>query len=314
MQTTDNPNRNFGFSLLLLLGLLGGLGDLTGLTIGLLNGLDDTDSDGLTHVTDGESTERWVLLVRLDTHWLGWDHLDDGSVTTLDELGGSLHNLTRSPVDLLDEFSELACDMSGVAIEDWCVTSTDLTWVVKNDDLSVERSSFLGWVVLGVGANVSTTDIFDGNVLDVETDVVSWETLNELLVVHLDGLDFGGNVGWSKVDDHTSLDDTGLYTTDWYRTDTTDLVNVLERETEGLVGRSDGGLDGIDGLEEGLSLDDTGLGLLGPSLVPGHVGGLLQHVITVPTRDWDESNRFRVVSDLLDETRSLLDDLVEPIL
>jgi hypothetical protein len=82
MQTTDNPNRNFGFSLLLLLGLLGGLGDLTGLTIGLLNGLDDTDSDGLTHVTDGESTERWVLLVRLDTHWLGWDHLDDGSVTT----------------------------------------------------------------------------------------------------------------------------------------------------------------------------------------------------------------------------------------
>jgi hypothetical protein len=163
--------------------------------------------------------------------------------------------------------------MSGVAIEDWCVTSTDLTWVVKNDDLSVERSSFLGWVVLGVGANVSTTDIFDGNVLDVETDVVSWETLNELLVVHLDGLDFGGNVGWSKVDDHTSLDDTGLYTTDWYRTDTTDLVNVLERETEGLVGRSDGGLDGIDGLEEGLSLDNTGLGLLGPSLVPGHAGG-----------------------------------------
>ncbi len=160
--------------------------------------------------------------------------------------------------------------MGGVAIEDWCVTSTDLTRVVKNDDLGVEGSGLLGWVVLGVGTNVSSSDILDGNVLDVETNVVSWETLNELLVVHLDGLDFGGDVGRSKVDDHTGLDDTGLDTTDWYRTDTTDLVNVLEGETEGLVGRSDWWLDGVDSLEEGLSLDNTGLGLLGPSLVPGH--------------------------------------------
>lgn len=30
-----------------------------------------------------------------------------------------------------------------------------------------------------------------------------------------------------------------------------------------------------------LALDDTSLGLLLPSLVPGHVGGLLQHVVTV---------------------------------
>ena len=125
-----------------------------------------------------------------------------------------------------------------MAIEDWCVTSTDLTRVVKDDDLGVERSSFLGGVVLGVGADVTTTDILDGNVLDVETDVVTGETLGELLVVHLDGLDFGGDVGWSKGDDHTGLDDTSLDTTDGDRADTTDLVDVLERKTEGLVGRA----------------------------------------------------------------------------
>jgi hypothetical protein len=32
--------------------------------------LDDTNSDGLTHVTDSETTERGVLLVGLDTHGL----------------------------------------------------------------------------------------------------------------------------------------------------------------------------------------------------------------------------------------------------
>jgi molecular chaperone GrpE (heat shock protein) len=35
--------------------------------LGLVDGLDDADSDGLPHVTDGEPTERGVLVVGLDT-------------------------------------------------------------------------------------------------------------------------------------------------------------------------------------------------------------------------------------------------------
>lgn len=45
--------------------------DLATLSIGLLNRLDDTDSDGLTHVTDGETSERRVLGERLNAHGLG---------------------------------------------------------------------------------------------------------------------------------------------------------------------------------------------------------------------------------------------------
>ena len=108
------------------------------------------------------------------------------------------------------------------------------------------------------------------HVLDVETDVVTGDTLLELLVVHLDGLDLSGDVGRREGDDHASLDDTSLDTADGHRTDTTDLVDILEGETEGLVRRTNGGLDGVDGIEEGLTLDDTSLGLLGPALVPGH--------------------------------------------
>lgn len=42
--------------------------------------------------------------------------------------------------------------------------------------------------------------------------------------------------------------------------------------------------------------------------------GLLQHVVTVPTRDRDEGDSLGVVTDLLDETVGLLDDFVESVL
>jgi len=297
-------------SLLLLLSLLGGLGDLAALAVRLLDSLDDSNCDSLPHVSNGETAQGRVLLVRLDTHGLGGNKLDDGGVTRLQELGGGLHDLTGSSVDLLDELTELAGNVGGVAIENGCVSGTDLTRVVQDDDLGVERSGLLGGVVLGVGADVSSPDVLDGNVLDVESDVVTGVTLGDLLVVHLDGLDFGGHVGGGKVDNHTGLDDTSLDSTDGNCSDTTDLVDVLEGKSEGLVRGSDRGLNGVDGLQKGLTLGGTGLGLLVPSLVPGHVGGLLQHVVSVPSGDGDEGNGLGVVSDLLDETGGLLDDLV----
>ena len=51
-----------------------------------------------------------------------------------------------------------------MAIQDGSVTGTDLTRVVEDDDLSVEGSGFLSGIVLGVGGDVSTTDILDGDV------------------------------------------------------------------------------------------------------------------------------------------------------
>ena len=44
------------------------------------------------------------------------------------------------------------------------------------------------------------------------------------------------------------------------------------------------------------------------------LGGLLQHVVAVPARDGDEGNTLGVVTNLLDEARSLLDDFVETVL
>ena len=149
----------------------------------------------LSHVADGETSQRWVVGESLDAHGLGRHHLDYGGITRLDEFGSVFNGFTGTTVNLLQKLRELAGNVGSVAVEHWCVASTNLTGVVENDDLGVERVGTLGRVGLGVTSNVTTTNLLDGDVLDVEADVVSWETLDELLVVHLDRLDFSGDVG-----------------------------------------------------------------------------------------------------------------------
>ena len=134
--------------------------------VGLVDALDDTDSNGLPHVTDGETTKRGVLVVRLHAHGLAGHELGNASIARLDELGARLDRLTSSAIDLLDELGELASNVGGVAVKHRGVASTNLTGVVEDDNLGVERCSLLGGVVLGVGSDVTTTDILDRNVPD----------------------------------------------------------------------------------------------------------------------------------------------------
>jgi hypothetical protein len=260
--------------------------------------------------TNGKSSQRWIISECLNTHRLGWNHLHDSSITRLDELGGVLNGLSGTTINLLQDLRELAGNVGSVAIQDWSVTSTDLTRVVEDDDLGVKGLSSLGGIVLGVTSDVTTTDFLDRDVLDVEANIVTWETLDKLFVVHLNGLDFSGDTSWGEGDDHTGLDDTGLNTTDWHRANTTNLVDILKRKTEGLVGRTGRWVDSINGLEKGLAAGLASLGLLLPTLVPWAVAGVVDHVVTVEPGDGNESDGLGVVADLLDEVGGLLDDFL----
>ena len=138
-----------------------------------------------------------------DNIYLGWGHLDNSGITGLDLLWEVFHLLTRTSVNLFEQFSEFAGDVSSVAIQDWGVTVSDFTRVVQDDNLGVEGLGFLGWIVLGVRGNVTTSDILDRDVLDVETNIVTWSGFWERFVMHLNGLDFSGDVDWGEGDDHT---------------------------------------------------------------------------------------------------------------
>jgi len=164
---------NYIYNLLLLTGFLGRFSGLT-LNLHLVDGFDDTDGNGLSHISDGESSKWGVLAESFDAHWLTWFEFDNGGITGLDFAWIVFNFLTGSSIDLLFHFVESASDVGGVAIEDWSVAFLDFTWVVQDDDLSVEGSGLFGGVVFGVRADVTSSDVFDGDVLDVETDVVAW--------------------------------------------------------------------------------------------------------------------------------------------
>jgi len=288
---------------------LGRFGDFSTGSIAFLDGFDNTDGDSLSHISDSESSQWGVGGEWFDAHWLGWDHFNNSGVTRLD-LGWVVFDFfTGSSIDFFDHFIESASDMGGVAIQDWGVTFLDFTWVVQDDDLGVEGFGFSGWVVFAVRADVTSSDVFDGDVLDVETDVVTWYTLWDLSVVHFDGFDFSGDVGWSEFDDHTGFDDTGFDSADWHSSDTTDFVDILKWESESFVGWSDRWVDGVQSFEESFTgLFAAFFGFFVPAFVPRHVGGGFNHVVSVPSRDWDESYGFRVVTDFLDVVGDFLDD------
>ena len=108
---------------------------------------------------------------------------------------------------------------------------------------------------------------------------------------------------------HAGLDDTSLDTSDGHRANTTDLVDILEGKTKRLIRGTCWGVDGIDGLQESLA-SCLSLRFFLPTLVPWAIGGLVDHVVSVETRNGNERNGLWVVSNLLDKVGGFFNDLL----
>ena len=81
-QNTTKPGTS---SLFLARSLLCSLSNLSSL-LTLVNALNDTNSDGLSHIPNSEPSERRIISECFNAHELGGDHLDDGGVSGLDEI------------------------------------------------------------------------------------------------------------------------------------------------------------------------------------------------------------------------------------
>merc|ERR1719270_582422 len=137
-------------------------------------------------------------------------------------------------VNLLLDLSKLASNVSCVTIKDRRVSIADLTWVIEDNNLGSKVGNSRGRLVLGVRGHVSSLDVLHGDVLDVEANVVSGDGLGERLVVHLHGLDLGGQHVGGEGDDHAGLDDAGLNSAHGNCSNTSDFVNILEGKSKRL--------------------------------------------------------------------------------
>jgi len=125
------------------------------------------------------------------------------------------------------DFFELAGNVGSVAIQHGAVSVADHTRVVHDDNLGDEVFDLFGRIVSGVGGNVSSLDVLDRDVLDVESDIVSWDGLSQLFVMHFNRLTFSGDINGGEGDVHTGLQDTGFDSSDGDSSDTSDLVDIL---------------------------------------------------------------------------------------
>ena len=192
--------------------------------------------------------------------------------------------------------------MGGVAVNNWSVAGADLVRVVQDDDLGEEVSDLSGWLVLGIGGNVTSLDILGVDTLDVETNVVTWSGFWEDFVVHFDRLALSLLLSRSESNGHTSFDDTGLDSSDWDGSDSGDLVDVVNWESERELSWSGWDWEVVQSTEEGWAL------------VPWELVSLLLHVGTGPSGNWDEWNLIWLVAGVLQEDLGLRNDFVESLL
>ena len=181
----------------------------------------------LSHVTDGETTERRELGEGLHTHRLAGHQHHNGRVARLDKLGCLLGRLAGTPVALLLDLRELAGNVGRVAIQDGRIAVGNLAGMVENNHLGGEVLDAGGRLVLVFRGNIAALDVLDRDVLDVEAHVVAGRRLGQRLVVHLHRLDLGGQVDGGKGDNHAGLDDASLHAAHGDCSNAANLVHIL---------------------------------------------------------------------------------------
>jgi hypothetical protein len=90
--------------------------------------------------------------------------------------------------------------MGSVAIEDWSVSIPYLTGMVHDDYKAPEPLDILGnvRVALKVGNNVSSLDVSGGETCHVETNVITRQSLVDLLVMNFNGLNLSFDTSWAE--------------------------------------------------------------------------------------------------------------------
>lgn len=229
--------------------------------------------------------------------------------------------LAHLPVDGLDP----AGRSTGTDVGYWGISHLELAWVVQDLNLSGKRCSTPQRRILLNNHNITNT----GHVqllqtLDVESNVVTRSSVRHVLVMHFNRENLSlarSRGGMSRKEKNlvVRLDDTLLDTASDNITDTLDLVDTRDRHTKG-------GLRGtrrdpdhlLKGIGEGLDVNLLLANKNVTSLPPAHVGGLVDEVVSHPSRDRDNrdalGDKVLLPADLHEHSSNLSPDLIISVL
>mmetsp|Transcript_33718 Transcript_33718/g.81763 ORF Transcript_33718/g.81763 Transcript_33718/m.81763 type:complete len:492 (+) Transcript_33718:84-1559(+) len=269
-------------------------------------------------VHNSNTPKSGALLERLKEKRSGGLEFNLG-ILELRKLGGVLDLGTSSLLGLLpQDLGHLTCDLGGTGEDNWTVSGLQNTRVLLDGNHGSESlDGGKGTFLLKVD-DVTWVDLLVlGNTLDGHTNRVSWSGRFQDLLVLFDGEHL--LVGKTRGDnsDNISRAKSSLFdgTADDL-TNTLNIVDVRDGKTKRSIGETLGGYDEVvEAFNKGES-SDLLLGSLvgGPSLVPGSLIGLLNQVVSVESRVWDERNLLGLEADQLKHLNEFVLDFVETVL
>ena len=180
--------KNITWSFLLCGSFIGNFGDF----------FNNSNSDSLFHISYCESSERRIFRENFNTHGFSRNHINQTGLSSLDKFGKFFNYFTSSSVNRRKDFFKFDGNVTGVTIQDRAITTLDLTRVIKDDNLCCEVRNFRCRVILGIRTNISSSDILDWYVFNVESNVVTWNSLFHSFVMHFHRFDISCYVHWSE--------------------------------------------------------------------------------------------------------------------
>src|SRR2546427_7094811 len=223
-------------------------------------------------------------------------HRDAGAFA--DQLDLLAHVVDRLRVEGRDDLLEGARDLGRMGVEDRRVPGRDDARVIQDDDLRGERLRHGRRVVRRAG-DVPPAEVLLVDPAHVESDVVAGLRLLDLLVVHLDRLDFADLVRGHEVDFHPDLQEPGLDPADGDGACARDRVDVLHREAQREIRWLRRDRELVQRLDERRPL------------VPRHLGRRFDDVLALVRADRDERDLVDLVADAPQEPGELRLQFVE---
>jgi hypothetical protein len=181
----------------------------------------------LFHVSDGKSSEGRIFRENFNAHGFSGNHINQTGLTSLDEFWEFFNNFTSSSVNGRKDFFEFDGNVACVAVQDRAITTLDLTRVIEDNDLCCEIGNFRCWIIFSIRAYISSSDILNRYVFNVESNVVAWNGLIHRFVMHFNRFNISGNVHWGECNRHVGFKNTSFNSSDGDSSDTTDLVDIL---------------------------------------------------------------------------------------
>lgn len=83
-------------------------------------------------------------------------------------------------------------------------------------NLSLKAVDVRWRILLGVAGHVPSPQVLDGHILNVEPNVVSWQSCLQPLVVHLNGLHLSSELGRGEHQSHAGFEDASFNLTNWH--------------------------------------------------------------------------------------------------